>query len=201
MAGLLLATGAHAAESAKPAATPARDINLRLAELEERAYQLYPRRRDTPLRYLNITDGEVREIQVIARKYEMPELMNISPVVEGCPCEEGSGCSEQVFIVGKIEDKAYGLQLSRRKNAWGVSTVQKWWLEHAALKARASTMDYRAYQKARERLLLEFPMCAPAVRSAVRSGPWRGWLRSSRPRASPRPIPSRCRPCRWRRSS
>ena len=162
MAGLF-AIGAPAAESAKPVAAEARDLNLRLLELEERAFQLYPRRRDTPMRYLNITDSEVREIQVIARKYQMPQLMNISPVVEGCPCEEGSGCTEQVFIVGKIEDQAYGLQLSRRKNRWGVSAVQKWWLEHAALKARVSTMDSRTYQQARERQLLEFPMCAPAA--------------------------------------
>src|SRR5687767_8408802 len=168
MAGLFT-IGAPAAESAKPAASQASDINLRLVELEERAFQLYPRRRDTPLRYLNITDGEVREIQLIARKYQMPELMNISPVVEGCPCEEGSGCTEQVFIVGKIEDQAYGLQLSRRKNRWAVSTVQKWWLEHAALRARESAMDYRAYQQARERQLLEFPMCAPAATTNAKS--------------------------------
>lgn len=95
MATLILAS-AWAAGPAKPdrGVKFDREMEIRLMELESRARQLYPRRRDTPLRYLNITDGEVREVEVIARKYKMPELVNISPVVTGCPCEEGGGCTE-----------------------------------------------------------------------------------------------------------
>jgi hypothetical protein len=177
MAGLLLAQLAHAAAPARPAvvtpqpaSTAAADAErsrmtrletaLRLAELEDRANQLYPRRRDAPLRYLNITDGEVREVQLIARKQHMPDLINISPVIEGCPCEEGAFCTDQVYITGHVEGRTLGLQLSRSKNLWTVGVVQKWWLEYAALQARAETMSYRSFQEARGRLLLEFPMCA-----------------------------------------
>lgn len=166
---LALAPGARSADPTQPAAREAaterrlptrREMDLRLAELESRARQLYPRRRDTPLRDLNISDGEVREVQEIARKHRMPEITNISAVVTGCPCEEGGTCTEQVFIVGQFEGRAHGLQLSRRKNAWGIGMVQQWWLEYAALQARKRTMDFRSYMQARDRLLLEFPQCA-----------------------------------------
>src|ERR1041384_2049145 len=75
-----------------------------VVDREKRAVAIYPRRRDTPLRVLNITDEEIREVQALARKYEMSELMNISPVVMGCPCEEGGSCTEQVYIVSESGD-------------------------------------------------------------------------------------------------
>ena len=40
----------------------------------DRAYELRPRRRDEPLRYLNISDNEVREIQLVAEKY-LPKVL------------------------------------------------------------------------------------------------------------------------------
>jgi hypothetical protein len=177
LAGLILAGAIPAAEPGKASASAEsqrrRDevasMEVRLLELDARSRQLYPRRRDTPLRYLNITDSEVRELQVIARKYRMSELLNISPVVEGCPCEEGGTCTEQVFIVGRVDQKVYGLELSRRKNLWTVGVVQRWWLERAALEAREKVMDIRSFQNARDRLLLEFPQCAPAGKPDTRS--------------------------------
>ena len=58
---ILPVAGAWGAEPAK--ARPAwMERELRLGELEERALTVYPRRRDTPLRDLNMTDGEVREV-------------------------------------------------------------------------------------------------------------------------------------------
>lgn len=176
MAASLLASVGVAADTVKPGramatATQSADaerdrqarmaMEIRLSENEARARQLYPRRRDAPLRYLNISDGEVREVQAIARKFRMPELLNISPVVEGCACEEGAACTEQVFVVGNIDGKTFGLQLSRSKNRWGVGAVQRWWLEYAALSAREHVMDFREYQNARSQLLLALPQCAP----------------------------------------
>lgn len=162
IAGMFLA-GAWAAEADKPAQPPGRsaqaDLFRKMGELERRANQLYPRRRDTPLRVLNMTDDEVREVEVIARKHEMPVLMNISPVVTGCPCEEGGACTEQVYIVSEYGDDAAGLQLSRSKNLWTVGVVQKWWLEYADLLSRQHTMTYREFMDARMLKLLEFPMC------------------------------------------
>jgi hypothetical protein len=162
MVAMMLAAGAIGAEPAKTASTPAvrGEFDPLLLELEARARQLYPRRRDTPIRYLNITDSEVREVQQVAGKLKMPRLVNISPVVTGCPCEEGGGCTEQVFIVGDIEGKSMGLQLSRRKNQWDISRVQKWWLEYAALQARESVMERRVFLTAKVRLLMELPQCA-----------------------------------------
>jgi hypothetical protein len=166
MVGMWLAAGAIAAEPPRatapaPALAVARpEGDFLLLELEARAKQLFPRRRDTPLRYLNITDSEVREVQRVAIKHKMPRLVNISPVVTGCPCEEGGGCTEQLFIVGDVEGQPTGLMLSRRKNQWDIARVQKWWLEYAALQAREHTTERRVYLAAKARLLLEMPQCA-----------------------------------------
>ena len=162
IAGMFL-TGAWAAEADKPVQPPSRSAQMemfrKVFELERRANQLYPRRRDTPLRVLNMTDDEVREVEAIARKHQMPVLMNISPVVTGCPCEEGGSCTEQVYIVSEAGEDAVGLQLSRGKNLWTVGVEQKWWLEYADLLSRQRTMTYREFMEARTLKLLEFPMC------------------------------------------
>ena len=160
---LALALAAHAAEPARPSA--AKDRPLVLLELdkrimiEARARELFPRRRDTPLRYLNITDNEVRELQWLAAKSSLNEIVNIGPVVTGCACEEGAGCTEQVYVLARTDDRTVGLQFSRFKNRWNLGRVQRWWLEYAALQAREDKMDLREYEQAHQRLLLEFPMC------------------------------------------
>jgi hypothetical protein len=138
----------------------------------QRARELYPRRRDMPLRYLNISDNEVREIQRLATGLQFRELLNISPVVTGCACEEGPDCTEQVSIVGEYRDHAIEIQLSRLRNRWSIGRVQRWWLDYAALQAREPLMDRREYEKARGIKVLEFPMCpetapASAVKTAV----------------------------------
>src|SRR5689334_23330213 len=93
-AGFLVITA-----SAEPVAVKADSRALIDTEMEkreaifQRARDLFPRRRDTPLRYLNITDNEVREIQRLAAGVQINEIMNISPVVTGCACEEGPDCT------------------------------------------------------------------------------------------------------------
>jgi len=168
---LALAMGAHAAEPAKPASGTrpqpltrshqwtAAELEI-LDQLEARAFANYPRRRDDPLREINISDSEVREIQVIAGKRKIAELVNIAPVVTGCPCEEGSGCTDQTFLVGKVDGHSVGLQLSRVKNRWDVSRVQKWWFEYGELLAREPAMTRQEFTSARHVKLLEFPQCA-----------------------------------------
>jgi len=163
MAGLLIATAWAADSGNPPARTPEprseRESWIRAMEFQARARELYPRRRDTPLRYANMTDDEVREVQAIASKYRMSQFVNISPVVTGCPCEEGGGCTEQVYITSHFGEKTRGLQLSRHRNAWVVGAVQKWWLEFESLLARQDSMSYREFSTARDLKLLEFPMC------------------------------------------
>jgi hypothetical protein len=165
-AALALAGPASAQQAdpkpAPPAARPSDHAYanfMRRVSLVQRAHELRPQRRDEPLRYLNITDNEVREIQVVAEKFVPKSIVNISPVVTGCPCEEGPQCTEQVYIVANGSDRSTGLQLSRLKNAWTVGVVQQWWHRYDALRARRSTMDPRAYDSLESELLRELPQC------------------------------------------
>ena len=126
---------------------------------EKRAKQLRPRRRDEPLRYLNISDNEVREIQLMAEKYLPKVLLNISPVVTGCPCEEGPQCTDQVYIVAETPQSSKGLQMSRVRNAWVVGNVQQWWLKHDELSAKRRRWAMRSTRAQRANSLRDFPMC------------------------------------------
>jgi hypothetical protein len=56
-----------------------------------------PIRREDSLRELNISEDEVREIQSAALQVSPGSIVNISGVVTGCPCEDGLGCSDQVW--------------------------------------------------------------------------------------------------------
>jgi len=167
IAGFALLVGVSVAESARPVASVDRSFTgaelERRWQIEQRAKQLYPRRRDSPLRYQNITDGEVLEIQRLATTISIREIVNISPVVTGCACEEGADCTEQVYILGKFKERIVGMQLSRMKNRWSVGPVQRWWLDYAALQARESQMEWREYERVQGRMLLEFPMCAAPI--------------------------------------
>jgi hypothetical protein len=138
----------------------------RMDDIELRAFELRPHRRDTPLRELNITDGEVRELQELAAKHAMTTMLNISPVIAGCPCEEGPLCTDQVYVVAELPGKTVGLEFSRVRNAWVVGTVQKWWLRFAELREKMPKMDFRAWESARYQLLLEFPTCSQNVAKA-----------------------------------
>jgi hypothetical protein len=172
---LMFATGAHA-QSADRKPLSAQQYRLMMDDLAywgqqrkryndiwARAVELYPGRRDTPLRDLNISDVEVREVQGIAARFLPRALVNISPVVAECPCEEGPNCTAQVYVLATAKGKTSGLQLSRTKDVWDVGVVQKWWLKRAAIQRQntgnAFLDDYLA-EKARNDLLEEFPMCA-----------------------------------------
>jgi hypothetical protein len=150
-------------DAGKPAAPPEIVFTeaevAKLEHLAKIAQERYPKRRDTPLRYANISDNEVREIERLAENLRMPQLVNISPVVTGCACEEGAECTEQVYVITRFEDRHVGLQLSRVKNRWGIGRVQRWWLEYAALLAREQAMEKTLYKQAHARQLLEFPLC------------------------------------------
>jgi hypothetical protein len=132
---------------------------IKRMRIVDRAYELRPKRRDEPLRYLNISDYEVREIQLMAEKYLPKVLLNISPVVTGCPCEEGPQCTDQVYIVAETAQSSKGLLMSRIKNAWVVGSVQQWWLKHDALEADSGKMSYEKYENAMNELVRDFPMC------------------------------------------
>jgi hypothetical protein len=136
-----------------------RDTEFRGAVLN-RAREIAPRRRDAPMRELNLTDDEVREIQVATKSWLPNSYLNISPVVTGCPCEDGPGCKEQVYILADAGDKSAGLMLSRIRNEWKVGDVQKWWLRYAQLLEAGKKMDWLEYQRAELKMAREFPVCS-----------------------------------------
>jgi hypothetical protein len=129
----------------------------------QRAEELRPQRRDTPLRYLNISDEEVREVQAISVKFLPRAMVNISPVVTDCPCEEGPTCTAQVYVVATTGTNTRGLQLSRMNERWAVGTVQQWWSRRDAL-VRSKTgndfVDSYEYARALHELYGEFPVCS-----------------------------------------
>lgn len=135
----------------------------RYREVQKRAQELYPARRNTPLRDLNISDEEVREVEQLTRKYLPRAYVNISPVVTDCPCEEGPMCSAQVYVVAQTPEKTRGLQLSRMNDRWNVGVVQQWWIRREGI-VRQNTgnsfLDEYLYEKAVNELYEEFPACA-----------------------------------------
>ena len=171
---LALATGVHA-QSAGSKMTPElyrqmfEDMQYwdaqgpRYRKVSKRAWELYPDRRNTPLREVNISDEEIREVEVLTRKYLPRAYVNISPVVTDCPCEEGPMCSAQVYVVAQTAEKTRGLQLSQMKGRWDVGAVQKWWMRREGV-VRQHTgntfLDDYLFQKAVNELYEEFPVCA-----------------------------------------
>jgi hypothetical protein len=134
----------------------------RYLRIERRAKALYPQRRDTPLRDLNISDNEVREVEAIAQKYLPRSLVNISPVVAECPCEEGPRCTAQVYVVATTPANSRGLQLSRMNDHWVVGMVQQWWHRHDAIVPQNTGnkfLDDYLHEKAVNELYEEFPVC------------------------------------------
>ncbi len=129
-----------------------------------RANLRVPKRRDSPLRELNITDEEVREIQAATKPYLPSVYLNISPVVTGCVCEDGPDCKEQVYVVADAGATAKGLQLSRIKNAWTVGALQRWWLSLERLEGRRAKMDFTEYERAMIALAHDYPMCEATVK-------------------------------------
>jgi hypothetical protein len=181
---LALATGIHA-QSAGSKMTPElyrqmlEDMQYwdaqgeRYRAVAKRAKELYPARRNTPLRDVNISDEEIREVELLTMNYLPRAYVNISPVVTDCPCEEGPSCTAQVYVVAQTPDKTRGIQLSRMKDRWNVGAVQQWWLRRDAV-VRQHTgntfLDDYLYQKAVNELFEEFPLCAgqmvPAAQAA-----------------------------------
>lgn len=190
IAGLILATAAQAQSATAKGLTSEqyrmiiddreywRQQQTRYRKIIMRAWSLMPERRNLPLRELNISDDEVREVQTIAAVYLPRAIVNISPVVTDCPCEEGPTCTAQVFVLATGKGKTRGLQLSRMNQTWQLGMVQAWWLKHDALKQQNTGnkfLDEYREEKARNELLEEFPVCVgqlvPATQTAVTKKP------------------------------
>jgi hypothetical protein len=135
----------------------------RYRDVARRARELYPARRNTPLRDVNISDEEIREVELLMRKYLPKAYVNFSPVVTDCPCEEGPACTAQLYVVAQSQTETRGIQLSRTRDRWNVGTVQQWWLRRdAVVRQRTGNpfLDDYLFQKAVNELYEEFPLCA-----------------------------------------
>jgi hypothetical protein len=165
LASIVMATSVAAQEPVRPFDWEQykRDGEM-LSDVMRRARDNAPNRRDAPLRELNLSDEEVREIQVATRNYLPANYLNISPVVTGCACEDGPECKDQVYVLADAGTSSKGLQLSRIKNAWTVGAVQQWWLDYGRLEERRKTMEWTDYRSALIALAREFPMCAETVK-------------------------------------
>ena len=130
--------------------------------VEVRISQTRPTRRDGPLRKVNLSDDEAREIQSVMSPIYPGVILNISGVVQGCPCEEGTSCSDQVWVVPQNDVKTPGVLLSRISGHWTVGPIQQWWMDRAQLEAdRHLNPDQRF--EALDSLWEKFPTCAQAT--------------------------------------
>jgi hypothetical protein len=127
--------------------------------VEVRINQTRPSRRDGPLREINLSDNEVREIESVMSPIYPGFILNISGVVKGCPCEEGSACSDQVWVVPENDVKVPGVSLSRISGHWMVGPIQQWWMDRAALETDGHWTPAQRY-RALASLWEKFPVCA-----------------------------------------
>jgi hypothetical protein len=132
--------------------------NQRRYRVEERISRTFPTRRDGPLRKVNLSDDEAREIQSVMAPIYPGVILNISGVVKGCPCEEGPSCSDQVWVVPQNDVKTPGVLLSHTSGHWAVGPVQQWWMDRAALEADGSLTPGQRFE-ALDSLWEKFPAC------------------------------------------
>jgi hypothetical protein len=78
------------------------------------------------LRYENISDIEVREIQTAVAGLTPGAIINIDSVFEGCSCEEGPTCTDQVWVVSHLPSQTVSLKLSRMDGHWKLGPFEEW---------------------------------------------------------------------------
>ena len=132
-----------------------RDLDRRIIESEPTlAY-----RRSAPFREINISDEEVRQIEVVVHELIPGAIVIISGVAKGCPCEDGPGCSAQVWTAINRSERIHSLELSDINEHWVIGPVQRWFLESAQLE-RSKYPTYADYTAARGALDNRYPSCA-----------------------------------------
>lgn len=160
IAGLLVVSTADAQAAEQRRAAYVDRLEKRRA-IEERIAATRPRRRDAPLRYLNTSDEEAREVKAIVAELLPRSIVNIGPVVTGCPCEEGLQCTDQVWVTLEQRHTSTGLLLSKSGGHWQIGPIQRWWLEMEAIERRSHSLaSYTKYFEAKDRLIDAFPACS-----------------------------------------
>ena len=131
--------------------------------VEHRVGRIRPVRRDSPVRFLNISDEEAREVESAAAEVAGTQWISIGAVVTGCPCEDGDKCTDQVWVQTHKDQGAIGLLLSKVDGHWQIGYVQRWWLRYERLQDeqyRMKSFDERMKLELQsEQLLDDFPSC------------------------------------------
>jgi len=133
----LLAALSFASASSRTYAsdTTDRDIVMhRRLLLMSRAADIRPQHRFEPLRVENISDDEVREVQGAASDIVGNVLVQIGGVTTGCPCEDGSRCTDQVWVQTEVHKKPFGFVVSKIDGHWKIGPVQRWWWHYEGSK-------------------------------------------------------------------
>ncbi len=119
-----------------------------------------------PLREDNITDEEVRELQHAAREVYPDTIVIIGGVTDGCDCEDGSSCTNQVWLALNRENyQTRNLVLSKIGGHWKVGAVQSWVIQYDAHQHKpgwpgfGASEESRAWRRENQRLLDNFPTC------------------------------------------
>ena len=85
------------------------------------------------LRFENISDTEVLQIQAVMKSIHPGAIVNIGGVTVGCSCDEEYSCTNQVPVVAYLPSGSVGVTLSKIDNEWMVGVVQGWWLKYEEL--------------------------------------------------------------------
>jgi hypothetical protein len=131
-----------------------RDLQRRIATLDPNRY-----RSPTSLRDLDISDEEVLQIEAVVREIIPGAIVMISGVAKGCPCEDGPGCSAQVWIAVHLPKETRALEISDINDHWAIGPVQQWYLDSAELQ-RSKYPTSADYNAARDALSDRFPTCS-----------------------------------------
>jgi hypothetical protein len=116
-------------------------------------------RATAPLRKVNINDEEVRQIQAVVHELIPGAIVLISGVAQGCPCEDGPGCSAQVGTAIDRSERIRSLELSDINDHWVIGPVQRWFVDSAQLE-RSKFPTYDEYFAARATLNNRYPTCS-----------------------------------------
>ena len=102
-------------------------------------------------------------------------IATVSGVTDGCPCEEGTTCDSQVWILAYRDNRYDGLMLSRISNKWVVGPLQTWWFEYDLVIKKMNDLrsekpaDYMAaymeYREKRVQLHEAFPSCVSETKN------------------------------------
>ena len=132
-----------------------------------------PHRDERTLRAENISDEEIRQIELAVGPVMSKALLNIGAVTDSCPCEEGPLCSSQVWVVASTSQQTLGLMFSKINGRWDIGVVQKWWQLRDALDARMpqghdSSRKSQQWYEEQEALYDAFPVCMPEEKNDTR---------------------------------